>query len=63
MKKNLYQVVYDGGSVAEFESRENAFSFMDEYEDKYGYSFEYRGECFDGVKVWEDRCKNVVMRF
>ena len=59
----LYQVVYDGGSIEEFNSKQDAFAFMDEYEDRYGYSFEYIGEQFNGVKVWEDRCKNAVMRF
>lgn len=56
-------VIYDGGSIKEFESRENAYSFMDEMEDAFGYSFEYKGAPF-GIDTYRDANHiNEVIRF
>ena len=56
-------VIYDGGTIKEFETHNEACMFMDEMEDVYGYCFEYKGVCF-GVETYKDANHiGKVMRF
>ena len=56
-------VIYDGGTVKEFATHGEACRFMDEMEDSFGYSFEYKG-CRFGVETYKDANHvNEVMRF
>ena len=56
------QVVFDGGSIAEFDTMAEASEFMDKLEVE-GYSFTYRGEVLPGIEEWLDARTNVVMAF
>lgn len=60
-KQEIIYVIYDGGSIKDFDNRFDAYKFMDELEND-GYNFECTVR-HNGVEYWIDARKNVAIKF